>query len=262
MAGINRDDFSGMVKATLAKRAGFLCSICRAVTVGPSAETAVSVTNIGVAAHITAASPGGSRYCAAMTPAQRASIDNGIWLCGHHGKIVDDDEVTWSEPVLREKKKQHEKYIENNLGISESHRIPEASRRHAPSGIEPREFGFAPVGALVEPYKTFIKPILEDKKLADGDELGLLLCGSPPEESHNPDRRTPWTVFVNAAWLRWFLQGQAVGYRSEMVVPPTQVYGQVPAWPDAFFEFLTAMVEAETTFFWRRHPGGYLVLCQ
>jgi hypothetical protein len=52
---IRRDDFSGMTKAALAKRSAFLCAICRAMTIGLSAESATSISNVSVAAHITAA---------------------------------------------------------------------------------------------------------------------------------------------------------------------------------------------------------------
>jgi hypothetical protein len=262
MAGNKRDEFSCKVKAALARRSGFLCSICRAVTVGPSAQTPVSVTNIGVAAHIAAASPGGKRYRPEMTAAQRASVDNGIWLCGHHGKIVDDDEVTWPESVLRESKRQHEEYVKENLGIPERHRIPEVSQKHMSAGIEPREYAFTTVGSLKEPYKTFLKPILEDKELADRDELGLLLCGSLPEQDLTPNAPSPWTVFVKGAWLRWYLHGQGEGFGVEQVVSPSQIYGVVPAWPDTFFEFLTAIVVSKVTFYWKRQPDGYLALSQ
>ena len=54
-----QDDFSNDVKELLAKRAGVRCSNpnCRQPTSGPASESKKSV-NIGVVAHITAASPG------------------------------------------------------------------------------------------------------------------------------------------------------------------------------------------------------------
>lgn len=58
-----RDDFKLDVKDTLARRAGMRCSNpnCRQPTSGPQQDPAKSV-NVGVAAHITAAAKGGSRY--------------------------------------------------------------------------------------------------------------------------------------------------------------------------------------------------------
>lgn len=52
-----------------------------------------AATNAGVAAHITAASPGGARYDAALTPEARADIGNGIWLCQNHARLIDNDEL-------------------------------------------------------------------------------------------------------------------------------------------------------------------------
>ena len=76
------DDFSEPVKRNLALRAGGLCSNpeCRASTSGPQDDPAKAV-NVGVAAHITAASPGGPRYDANLAPEERSSSSNGIWLC-------------------------------------------------------------------------------------------------------------------------------------------------------------------------------------
>ena len=58
-----RDDFDEKTKEILARRAGFRCSNpkCRKLTTGPQANPARTI-NIGVAAHIAAASPGGKRY--------------------------------------------------------------------------------------------------------------------------------------------------------------------------------------------------------
>ncbi|MDX3587677.1 hypothetical protein [Streptomyces europaeiscabiei] len=46
--------------------------------------------NLGVAAHIRAASPGGPRYDATMSPEQRRSAENAIWLCNTCSKVIDD----------------------------------------------------------------------------------------------------------------------------------------------------------------------------
>ncbi len=37
--------------------------------------------------------PGGRRFLASMTPEQRSHIDNAIWLCDSHAKLIDRDEV-------------------------------------------------------------------------------------------------------------------------------------------------------------------------
>jgi hypothetical protein len=105
-----RDEFSSLVKERLAERAGQRCSMahCRRTTVGPSNESPVSVANIGVAAHICAASQGGRRYDREMTPEQRSSIDNGIWLCAIHATLIDRDEVRYTKDTLHAIKREHE----------------------------------------------------------------------------------------------------------------------------------------------------------
>lgn len=60
------------------------------------------MTNLGVAAHIAAASPGGARYDAEMSAQQRSDISNGIWLCQTHAKLIDDDELNYPLATLRE----------------------------------------------------------------------------------------------------------------------------------------------------------------
>jgi len=98
-----RDDFPRPVLDILAKRVGYRCSNpeCRKTTSGPHADGAKAV-NVGVGSHITAASPGGPRYDPSLTPDQRRSQENGIWLCQNCGKLVDNDEVRYTPAVLRE----------------------------------------------------------------------------------------------------------------------------------------------------------------
>ena len=85
-----RDDFSLATKELLAKRVAYRCSNpeCRHVTSGPQVDPAKAV-NIGVSAHITAASAGGPRFDPTITPDERQKPDNGIWLCQSCAKLVD-----------------------------------------------------------------------------------------------------------------------------------------------------------------------------
>lgn len=99
---MTRDDFSQRTKDTLARRVNFLCSNpdCPLATVGPHSDPEKAVSK-GVAAHITAASPGGNRYDASPTPEQRRSADNGIWLCQNCAKLIDSDEGQFPVKLLR-----------------------------------------------------------------------------------------------------------------------------------------------------------------
>ena len=104
-----RDDFDVKTKETLAKRVGYWCSNpgCRKLTSGPRSDPE-KVLNIGVAAHITAASEGGPRYDPSLTPEERRSVDNGIWLCQNCAKLVDNDVQRYTVVLLREWKERAE----------------------------------------------------------------------------------------------------------------------------------------------------------
>jgi hypothetical protein len=100
---MNRDDFSLQTKETLAKRVGMRCANpnCRQSTSGPQVNPE-KVINVGVAAHITAASAGGPRYDADLTNEQRQAIQNGIWLCQNCGKLIDNDAVRYTVQLLQQ----------------------------------------------------------------------------------------------------------------------------------------------------------------
>lgn len=87
-----RDDFAAKDKQALGQRVGFLCSNpdCRALTIGPQ-QASEGAINLGVAAHVTAASPGGPRFDAVLTQDARRDLLNGVWLCQNCAKMVDSD---------------------------------------------------------------------------------------------------------------------------------------------------------------------------
>ncbi len=97
-----RDEFPAAIKEVLAKRVNYRCSNpkCRRPTSGPHIHPAKTV-NIGVAAHLTAASPGGPRFDASLSAEQRKSAENGIWLCQKCAKLVDTDAARYTLKVLR-----------------------------------------------------------------------------------------------------------------------------------------------------------------
>jgi len=97
-----RDDFDERIKRALVARVGNLCSnpMCRALTSGPHIDPTKSV-NLGVAAHITAASPDGPRVNPSLSPEERRNTENAIWLCQNCAKLVDNDVARYPEAVLR-----------------------------------------------------------------------------------------------------------------------------------------------------------------
>ncbi|MES0110028.1 hypothetical protein [Mesorhizobium sp. M0013] len=102
VASRRRDDFKPAVKTQLAQRVGYLCSHpeCQRPTIGPKKGEA-GANNIGVAAHIKAASIGGPRYESDQTPSERAGMENGIWLCADHAHLIDHDPNEFTVDKLR-----------------------------------------------------------------------------------------------------------------------------------------------------------------
>jgi tetratricopeptide (TPR) repeat protein len=111
-----RDDFDAKTKETLARRVGYRCSNpdCRKLTSGPKEDPAKAV-NIGVAAHITAASEGGPRYDPSLSPEERRSVDNGLWLCQNCAKLIDSDVQRYTPELLREWKRQAERRARDEI---------------------------------------------------------------------------------------------------------------------------------------------------
>jgi hypothetical protein len=111
-----RADFKTSVSRSLAERAGFRCSFpeCNAPTIGPSAESPTSSAETGMACHIHAASdgPAARRVSLEMSPAELTAIDNGIWMCYRHGKLIDADEFTYTPQLLREWRRLAERSAE------------------------------------------------------------------------------------------------------------------------------------------------------
>jgi len=113
----SRDEFPESVKRNIAARVNSRCSNpdCGAWTSGPQAEPDKAL-NIGVAAHIAAASPGGPRYDSNLTEDQRKAPVNGIWLCQNCAKLVDNDPARFPEPILWRWKAAAEVHALANIG--------------------------------------------------------------------------------------------------------------------------------------------------
>lgn len=111
-----REDFTQKVINTSARRAGYHCSnpYCRKLTVGSNEDKNKS-TLLGVAAHITAASPGGPRYNSSLNSEERTSIDNAIWLCVNCSTLIDRDPTKYSVEILQQWKLKIEKETSEDL---------------------------------------------------------------------------------------------------------------------------------------------------
>jgi hypothetical protein len=104
-----RDNFNKPIRELLARRVGFRCSNpnCRILTIGPG-DSPTGTTDVGIAAHIAAAAPGGKRYDPSMTHEERGSYENGIWLCQIHAKLVDDARERFPSDLLKQWKRLSE----------------------------------------------------------------------------------------------------------------------------------------------------------
>jgi hypothetical protein len=167
-----RDDFPASVKRITAQRAGHRCSnpTCGARTSGPQKDPTKAV-NLGVAAHITAASPGGPRYQPSASPQERSSPENGIWLCQTCAKLIDNDVARFTEPLLR-----HWKKIAEDRATQELGRQSPFDRSGAPFlEIAPSELGIS-AALLPEPLSSgairqFLSLFPEESRSAEQVEL-------------------------------------------------------------------------------------------
>jgi len=107
---MERDDFPKQTRDILALRVGVRCSnpLCRKLTTGPRTESSF-ILNIGVAAHITAATQGGPRFDSSLSSKERQSAENGIWLCQNCAKLIDNDPTRYSVAGLRGWKSEAER---------------------------------------------------------------------------------------------------------------------------------------------------------
>lgn len=111
-----RDNFNKSVIEELKARVANRCSNpgCRVPTSGP--KEGLGVNNIGIAAHISAASAGGPRYDELITTEERRSLSNGIWLCSNCSIDIDRDEKRYSVDSLNAWKFKAEKTARSELG--------------------------------------------------------------------------------------------------------------------------------------------------
>ncbi|WP_053407706.1 hypothetical protein [Vibrio hepatarius] len=112
-----RHDFLKSTITTLRENVAGLCSNpdCRVLTVA-SVSDKDKTLNLGVAAHICAAAPGGPRYNPVQTKDERRAYENGIWLCSTCSRLIDDDADSYSVVLLNSWKSQTIEYVRSNVG--------------------------------------------------------------------------------------------------------------------------------------------------
>lgn len=116
-----RDNFTEKTKLLAYQRVAGRCSNpeCRVPTSGPAAEYTVS--NVGVGAHIHAASPGGPRFLQSMTFHDRTHFSNIIWLCQICATKIDRDPARYHAKLLNEWKA----LAEERARLEQGRRLPD-----------------------------------------------------------------------------------------------------------------------------------------
>ncbi len=115
---MTRDDFPYKIKKVISQRSAYTCSNpdCNNLCIGPSKEKIDQVNYFGKVAHISAASEGGPRYDPSLTPEERSSIENAIFLCSNCADMIDKNNgVDYNNSVLKKWKEDHEREIRKRL---------------------------------------------------------------------------------------------------------------------------------------------------
>ncbi|HUD56970.1 MAG TPA: hypothetical protein VMR02_17185 [Terracidiphilus sp.] len=176
-----RDDFNQDTKWVLAHRANLICSNphCEASTGGPQDDPSKAL-NIGVAAHITAASPGGARYDSTLLPEQRSAAMNGIWLCQNCAKLVDSDPSAYPSELLHAWKTMREINARNSIGQTASKAIETEAQRKSKKILESSDKPVMLVKLLTgQPALTLgARPWASVRvKILECDEFSVLVLG-------------------------------------------------------------------------------------
>ena len=217
----SRDDFSAKVRKALEKRVGSRCSNrnCCRPTSGPHTDAGRSIS-IGVASHITAASPGGPRFDNLLSPIQRSSVLNGIWLCQSCAKLVDSDVSRYTSEDLHAWKRDAE--FQAHLEIA---------------GPQPSKY-------LPQPWSASHAPIPRMAGLTyDDARAALLEAGWQPRARHWSHGSHP---NVQAGNGREFWQR---GYWEIINAWPTGLGQCTFAFHDLYGNLLTIMTEGEENSF-------------
>lgn len=97
-------------------RSASRCGFCRVELAQEATEQSADAI-IGDECHIVAKSPGGARY-RGLPVSELDSYSNLLVLCRNHHKLIDDQPETFTEPVLRRLKSNHEHWVASTLKAS------------------------------------------------------------------------------------------------------------------------------------------------
>jgi hypothetical protein len=163
---MQRDEFPEATKRVVAARVAYRCSNpdCRAPTAGPRLETGKTL-NVGVAAHVSAAAPGGPRYDPTLSPEQRCDIRNAIWLCQNCAKLIDNDTQRFTSRVLLAWRELAEAVAQTEIGRTQGSRASEVQDKWVDSEY------VKPITKMLEAegYTVNLRSANEEARLIDFD---------------------------------------------------------------------------------------------
>lgn len=113
-----RIDFTKPTKTILAGRAGYQCSHpdCEMITIGPG-DKYDQISSVGEAAHIYSAAENGPRGQDGLDEEDLKSVNNGIWMCKTHARLIDANKGDgFSATQLISWKQLHEEAIKRKQG--------------------------------------------------------------------------------------------------------------------------------------------------
>lgn len=169
-----REEFTNEVKRAISARVGSRCSrpTCRALTSGPQVDPSKSL-NVGVAAHITAASAGGPRYNPLLSSDERRDATNAIWLCQTCAKLVDNDTSRFSESELRGWKERAEDEALQMVGLAAEYMAPVITKSESMTLANYIEsVSKFVIDLTTNPGQSVLEAIVTAKTLAVLPELG------------------------------------------------------------------------------------------
>lgn len=150
--------------------------MCRCVLVVDATEVDREAV-VGDECHIVSGSPSGPRHDADCPQEELDLPDNLILLCKVHHKLIDDQPETFTAPIVRELKTNHELWVSASLS--------EEERAAKPIRIVP-----------LEPASSHLPRVLS------GTALVGILDGAHGSEFSHDELRTPNEADVVAAFLQ------------------------------------------------------------
>jgi hypothetical protein len=156
-----RDEFSEEVKRIAGQRVGYRCSKpdCRADTSGPQIDPTKAL-NVGVAAHITGASPGGARFNPSLSPEERSHQSNSIWLCQTCAKLIDNDVDRFPVSLLVQWKTEAETSAFSTIGRTSVPTTAASNYAQSLNRVQP--------GARIQIRPTIPRRIEQEEYLVEG----------------------------------------------------------------------------------------------